>query len=69
MNYVNKNLPAKSERKVKKLRKEIYAIERYCAFMTSLEDVQYDASVLLSRKVQCENKIVQIYANAEENLR
>ena len=63
MKYVNRFLPVNNpERKIEKLKKEIVSIEKYCAFMTSLEGVKYDTRFMMARKVECEQKIVRIRA-------
>ena len=62
MKYVNKFLAVNPEKKIKKLQSEIVGIESYCAFMTSLEGVKYNTSVLMARKLECERKIVRIKA-------
>ena len=68
MKYVSKFVSVNPEKKIEKLNKEIYAIEQYCAFMTSL-NVQYNTSVLMERKMQCEKKIVRIRIASEEKMR
>ncbi len=69
MKYVNKFLTVNPERKIEKLQREIIGIERYCAFMTSLEGVQYNTKSLMARKVECEQKIVRIRAISENKTR
>ena len=69
MKYVSKFVSVNPEKKIEKLNKEIYAIEQYCAFMTSLDGVQYNASSLMARKVECERKIVRIRIASEEKMK
>lgn len=58
--YVSKFVSVMAERKIEKLRDEVDRIEKYCAFMTSLDGVQYNTSALMQRKVECERKIISL---------
>ncbi|MBQ8211362.1 MAG: hypothetical protein IJZ27_02390 [Treponema sp.] len=69
MKYVSKFLSVNPEKKIQKLQNEIISIEHYCAFMTSLEGVHYDTSVLMARKIECERKIVRIKTISESKTR
>ena len=60
MKYINKFITVNPSKKIQKLECEILGIEKYCAFMTSLEGVQYNTSALMARKIECERKIVHI---------
>ena len=69
MKYVSKFLSVNPEKKIQKLQNEIIGIEHYCAFMTSLEGVHYDTSVLMERKIECKRKIVRIKTISESKTR
>ena len=69
MRLVNTFITFNPEKKVEKLENEIYSIEKYCEFMTSLENVKYDTDSLIARKLKCERKIVKIKTSALKNMR
>ena len=69
MKRVNNFITFNPEKKVEKLEQEIIRIEKYCAFMTSLENVQYDTESLIARKLKCERKIIEIKSSMLKNVR